>query len=117
MEIINFIIGIVQIITSIISWPFRKLKSIMKIENIKIKQVAKQLDSAKGLDIGLENGEKMKLKNINIEQQADYMKNSIGMKIEASGKQEAELENIDIKTPIGTVKISKGVTINKQPEK
>lgn len=117
MEIVNFIIGIVQIITSIISWPFRKLKSVMKIENIKIKQVANQLDGVKGLDIGLENGEKMKLKNINIEQQAYSMKNSLGMKIKASGKQEAELENIDIKTPIGTVKISKGVTINKQPEK
>lgn len=117
MEIINFIINIVSIITSIINWPFRKIKSVMKIKNIKIKQVASQLDDVKGLDVDLENGEKVELKNINIEQQADYMKNSFGMRIKASGKQEAELENIDIKTPIGTVKISKGVTINKQPEK
>jgi len=113
MEITNFIINIVQIIASIISWPFKKLKSAMKIENINIKQAANQLDDVKGLDVDLENGEKMKLKNINIEQQADSMKDSVGMKIKASGKQEAELENIDIKSPIGTVKISKGVTINK----
>ncbi|MBI4118868.1 MAG: hypothetical protein HY452_01235 [Parcubacteria group bacterium] len=117
MEIINFILGIVQIITSIISWPFKKLKSAMKIENINIKQVGNQLDGVKGLDVDLENGEKMKLKNINIEQRTDSMKSSFGMKIKVSGKQEAELENINIETPIGTVKVSKGVTINKQPEK
>ena len=117
MEIINFIIGIIKIITSIISWPFKKLKSVMEIKNIKITQVASRLNNVKGLDVSLENGEKMRLKNINIEQQADSIKNSVGMEIKASGKQEAELENLNIKTPIGTVKISKGITINKQSEK
>ena len=117
MEIISFISNIVQIIISMIVWPFKKLQMIMKIKNVKIKQEAKRLEGINGVDINLENGKKLKLENIDVEQRAESMKDTVGMKIKASGKQEAELKNVDIKTPIGRVKISKGVTINKQPEK
>ena len=116
MAIISFILNIIQIIISIINWPFKKAKSIMKIEKVKIKQIGKQLDNVKGIDVDLEDGEKMHFKDVEVEQKADSMKDSSGIKFKISGKQEAELENINIKSPIGTVKISKGVTINKQPE-
>lgn len=113
----EIIISIVQIIISIISWPFRKLKSVMKIENIKIKQEAKHLQDVKGMSVNLENGEKVQLKDIDIEQRAETIQNTTGMEIKATGKQEAELQNVAIKSLIGSVKISKGVTINKQPGK
>ncbi len=117
MEIITFILNIIQVIISIIAWPFKKLQIIMKIKDVKIKQKAKRLENVNGMDVSLKDGKKLKLENIDIEQQAESMKDTTGMKIKASGNQEAELENVDIKNPIGRVKISKGVTVNKQAEK
>ena len=86
----------------------------MEINNVKIKQTGNQIENIKGMDVNLDNGEKLKIKNIDIEQQAEIMKNTTGMKISTFGKQEAELENVRVKTPIGSVNISKGVTVNKQ---
>ncbi|MDP3794331.1 MAG: hypothetical protein Q8R13_00165 [bacterium] len=117
MEIISFILNIVQAIVSIISWPFKKIRAIMKVKNVKIKQEAKHLQDVKGMSVNLGNGEKVQLKDIDVEQKAETMRNTTGMEIKATGKQEAELQNIEIKSPIGSVKISKGVTINKQVDK
>ena len=116
MEIISFIINIVQVIISILSWPFRKIRNIMEIKKIRIKQEADHLQDVKGMSVDLENGEKVQISDVDIEQKAKTLRNTTGMEFKATGKQEAELEDIDIKSPIGRVKISKGVTINKQAD-
>ncbi len=114
---IGFIINITQTIFSIIGWPFKKLQSVMKIKNIKIKQRASHLKDVRGVSFGLDDGQKVELENIDVKQEAESMRNTIGMEIKVIGKQEAELKNIEIESPIGSVKISKGVTINKQINK
>jgi hypothetical protein len=114
MEMPDLILNIIQALVSIITWPFKKLHSIMKIQNIQIKQKAKHLEDVKGMSLTLQDGEDAKLKNINIEQDAEIMRNTTGLEFKIDGKQKAKLENVEINSPIGNVKISKGVTINKQ---
>jgi len=117
MVIISFILAIIQTIISIISWPFKKIRAIVKAKNVKIKQEAKHLEDVKGMSVNLTKGRKVQLKDIDIEQKAETIKNTTGVEIRATGEQEAELKNIEVKSPIGSVKISKGVTINKQLDK
>src|SRR3989339_1940896 len=114
MEIITFLLNIVQTIVSVLSWPFKKIRNIMEIKKVSIKQEAAHLQDVKGMSVNLGNGEKVQIKDVAIEQKAETLRGVTGMEFKATGNQEAKLENIDIKSPIGSVKISRGVTINKQ---
>jgi len=92
----------------------KKPQEIMEIANIKIKQIGDSLEDVKGIDVNLNEGEKLKLEKIDIIQEARLMKNTTGLEFGVSGKQEAELKEIKIETPMWKLKILKGVTVNKQ---